>query len=308
MKIKIFYSWQSDLPNKTNRGFIKDALDKAVRSIRSDSELNLDEIEVDRDTLSVAGSPDIAHTIFDKILNCNIFVGDVSIINQQCKHADPVNGIEKECKSTPNPNVLIELGYAARHLDWTSIICVLNNEYGAIEKLPFDIKQRRILQYKMKVDQTDIASEKNILAEKFKDAIQAIVNLTESENRETLISPLNALIEELEHNLIAASASSGQDRNGKFLDNQYKRLIEQGVFSSLAEDLKLKVRGAYVAMSNANGAMDLMASQQPRSNSWAEASNIVNTAVRNAKPKIEEAGNSLKQFTDLLLNRNKNIP
>jgi len=31
----IFYSWQSDLPNATNRGFIQEALERAARNIRS---------------------------------------------------------------------------------------------------------------------------------------------------------------------------------------------------------------------------------------------------------------------------------
>ncbi|HEY1376485.1 MAG TPA: hypothetical protein VGF55_06805 [Gemmataceae bacterium] len=30
----VFYSWQSDLPNATNRGFIQDALERAARDIR----------------------------------------------------------------------------------------------------------------------------------------------------------------------------------------------------------------------------------------------------------------------------------
>src|SRR5690242_12624579 len=32
---KIFYAWQSDLPNATNRGFIEDALDLAMKELRS---------------------------------------------------------------------------------------------------------------------------------------------------------------------------------------------------------------------------------------------------------------------------------
>jgi hypothetical protein len=33
MRVTIFYSWQSDLPNNTNRGFIERALEKAIASI-----------------------------------------------------------------------------------------------------------------------------------------------------------------------------------------------------------------------------------------------------------------------------------
>ena len=36
MKVSIFYSWQSDLPSKTNRSFIEDAIKKALKSINKD--------------------------------------------------------------------------------------------------------------------------------------------------------------------------------------------------------------------------------------------------------------------------------
>ena len=62
----IFYSWQSDLPNKTNRGFIEEALEKAVKSIRSDNTIEV-ELVIDRDTKDIPGSPDISKTILEKI-------------------------------------------------------------------------------------------------------------------------------------------------------------------------------------------------------------------------------------------------
>jgi len=36
MKQRIFYSWQSDLPNNNNRGFIENALEKAISNINAD--------------------------------------------------------------------------------------------------------------------------------------------------------------------------------------------------------------------------------------------------------------------------------
>jgi hypothetical protein len=74
----IFYSWQSDLPNSTNRGLINRALEDAAQTVGKSLELDL---ALDRDTKGTAGTPDIAHAIFSKITNASIFVGDVSIIN-----------------------------------------------------------------------------------------------------------------------------------------------------------------------------------------------------------------------------------
>src|SRR5437867_1742499 len=96
----VFYSWQSDLPNATNRGFIEQALENAVSGIAKDQSVAVEPV-VDRDTQGVPGAPDISSTIFAKITAAHVFVADVSIVTR------PEQG-----KSTPNPNVLIELGYA----------------------------------------------------------------------------------------------------------------------------------------------------------------------------------------------------
>ncbi len=47
----------------------------------------------------------------------------------------------------PNPNVLIELGYAIKVLGWSKIICLFNSETGNIEDLPFDINHNRVTPY-----------------------------------------------------------------------------------------------------------------------------------------------------------------
>ena len=49
MKAVVFYSWQSDLPNKTNRGLIEEALEAAVEGLKQDDEV-LVEAAIDRDT------------------------------------------------------------------------------------------------------------------------------------------------------------------------------------------------------------------------------------------------------------------
>ena len=135
MECKVFYSWQSDLPNSTNRGFIQNALEKVAKEIRKDDSIKVSPV-IERDTQGIAGSPNIVTAIFDKIRECQIFVCDVSIINQS-----------QEGRSTPNPNVLVELGYAIGLLGWERIILVMNSAYGAVESLPFDLRMHRVTSY-----------------------------------------------------------------------------------------------------------------------------------------------------------------
>lgn len=111
-EIKVFYSWQSDLPNSTTRGLIQSSIEATVRNMRDTVE-----VTADRDTQGVYGSPDIVETIFSKIDDCDIFVADVSAVTTY--HVVDSEGQPTDrIKATPNPNVLVELGYAVRVLGW----------------------------------------------------------------------------------------------------------------------------------------------------------------------------------------------
>lgn len=141
--IKIFYSWQSDLPGNQTRSVIQESIESVVKSMKDTVE-----IIADRDTKGEYGSPDIVETIFKKIDECDIFIADVSIINRYYaidEEGKPIEAI----KTTPNPNVLLELGYAAHVLGWENIICILNTDFGKIEELPFDIRQRRLTPFSL---------------------------------------------------------------------------------------------------------------------------------------------------------------
>lgn len=162
----VFYSWQSDSPNRTNRGFIEGALRGAIDKIHKQGELEV-EPALDRDTMGASGSPDIAHTIFNKIDQAEVFVCDASVIN---RHA------VDECgsRATPNPNVLLELGYAAKSLGWERVIVVVNTALGKLEELPFDIRARRILTYHFP-EADKPAAAREVLTGKLADALSSIL-------------------------------------------------------------------------------------------------------------------------------------
>lgn len=150
MKKQVFYSWQSDLPNNTNRIFIEDCIKSALRELNNDNEYIV-EYRIDKDTSDMSGTPHIAESIFSKIENSYIFIADVSIINA-----------DYEKRKTPNPNVLIELGYAIKVLGWERIICVFNKDFGDFDDLPFDIRHRQPLIYSTNDIEKDKA-KKNIV-------------------------------------------------------------------------------------------------------------------------------------------------
>lgn len=139
MPRKIFYSWQSWLSPASNRVLIHEALEAACE----DCAAHLSQAqrpELDHDTRGVPGTPDIARTIFEKIDSCDAFVADISLI----RFGDGEDG-----RATPNPNVLIELGYAIGTLTWDRILLVMNTHFGPPEALPFDLKTRQAIGYQL---------------------------------------------------------------------------------------------------------------------------------------------------------------
>ncbi|MDO8177834.1 MAG: nucleotide-binding protein [Undibacterium sp.] len=160
MKRTVFYSWQSDLPNSTNRGFIQTALERALKNIHKDKTESIEPV-LDRDTEGQAGSPQISDSIFAKITLADIFVCDVSIINA-----------ESGGRPTPNPNVLIELGYAIAQLGWNRVLLIQNTVHGGPEVLPFDLRGRRIISYEQEIENSDKATARGILTAKLEAGLK----------------------------------------------------------------------------------------------------------------------------------------
>jgi hypothetical protein len=165
----IFYSWQSDADPATNWEFIRSALDIAVEDIKRGKGFDIPVVESGMER--IGGMPEVATIMFDKIRSAAIFVGDVSLVGEIKQHGN------KPTKKTANPNVLMEMAYAAAKLGWQRVICVMNQKFGKAEKLPVDIRNRRWpIRYKIPPDEKTTAEEVKIkLAEDLKVAVEAIM-------------------------------------------------------------------------------------------------------------------------------------
>lgn len=183
MSYILFYSWQSDLPNSTNRGFIEKALENTARAISSDETLEVEPV-IDRDTSGIPGAPDIANTIFAKIEQSQVFVCDVSIINEI---SSP--------RPTPNPNVLIELGYAMKVLGAEKIVMIMNTTFGDPNLLPFDLRMRRVITYFMREENKDRVSERKKLQQKLEMAIRLILDNSSTSRQQSLEIGKNEVID-----------------------------------------------------------------------------------------------------------------
>ena len=170
MASTVFYSWQSDLPNNINRGFIEDALHRAIKELKADLALERalrDDIELDKDTQNVPGIPPIVETIFSKISKASAFVPDITFVAKS-EGGRPV----------PNPNVLVEYGWALNVLGHARIIPVMNTAFGqpSGDNLPFDMRHlRRPITYHLTSSGTDKSSVRDRLVEDLKVALSAMI-------------------------------------------------------------------------------------------------------------------------------------
>lgn len=160
----VFYSWQSDSPSKSNRNFIQDALDKAVKALASKGNIAVDPV-VDRDTRDVAGAPKIVDTILAKIDTAAAFVADVTLV------AKTPGKTAQDRKALPNPNVMLELGYALKTLGDKRLILLTNTAFGRIEAAPFDLLGRRLTPYHLAKEHLGNDAESQIIRKKVKDKL-----------------------------------------------------------------------------------------------------------------------------------------
>ena len=171
MAFRIFYAWQSDLPRGIGKDLIQQALDDANELLNADVEIRaaVREIELDHDTRNVPGSPAIAETIFRKIEESDAFIADLSLV--QSGQAE---------RKAPNPNVLIEYGYALHALDDRRIIGVFNRAFGEPDDLPFDIRHRRWpIRYRadaeQRSDRARLGEVRRALASELARAIKSVI-------------------------------------------------------------------------------------------------------------------------------------
>jgi len=158
MPKKIFYSWQSDSPNRTNRAFIQSAIEEAIQLLRQEVAIDRsprqsgeippvhqgdDSVQLDSDLKGTAGNPPIFETIKSKIENANAYIADVTHV-AVLDNVDPETSTSRK-KGLPNPNVMVEYGLALSSLGYEKTILIQNRAINFAQdiKTPFNISHIR---------------------------------------------------------------------------------------------------------------------------------------------------------------------
>jgi hypothetical protein len=220
----VFFSWQVDTPSRECRNFIERALQRAVNRIGEDATIEeaVRELKVDQDTKGVPGSPPIVETIFRKIDNAAIFVPDLTFV-----------GMRADGRPTPNPNVLIEYGWALKSLTNARIVPVINIAFGApsAESMPFDMRHlRNPITYNCPNDLTDDARRqvRERLTVELERALRAVFD--SDEFKRALPKPPEPA---------PFTAQQPEDGPGRFRDRNEHIGIVQGGFYEGPKEIRL---------------------------------------------------------------------
>ena len=174
MGTSVFFSWQSDRPQREGRNFVENALKIALERLSQNVELEQsirENIRLDKDTKGVPGSPPIFDTILRKIDKAAIFIPDFTFVGESAEH-EPI----------PNPNVLIEYGYALKAVGHHRIVGVMNVAFGSPESLPFDLAHHRFpIAYNLPEGAPDEVrrEQRNMLAGVFEKALKDVLDSEE---------------------------------------------------------------------------------------------------------------------------------
>jgi hypothetical protein len=172
MNRTVFFSWQVDRPSREGRNLIEKALEKAISGIAHGATVEQAErqrLVVDKDTKGVPGSPPIFTTILGKIEKAAVFVPDLTFV-----------ATRPDGRPTPNPNILIEYGWALKALGYRRIIPVMNVAYGvpSAESMPFDLASLRFpITYNVPTDSADALrrAEREQLSTKLELALKEVL-------------------------------------------------------------------------------------------------------------------------------------
>jgi len=108
------------------------------------------------------------------------------------------------------------------------------------------------------------------------------------------VGPLQALIDELEFNLVVGAELG--NRGALFGEEQFRRAIAHGAIAILESRLKEAILQAYAAMSRANQRILAEINQDPRSDMIGRVTDAAIKAIQEATPKVLTARNLLLTF------------
>ncbi|MCG8411162.1 MAG: nucleotide-binding protein, partial [Bacteroidales bacterium] len=146
MNYKVFFAYQSDIEEIYSKGFIKEAFYIVISEFKKER-IN---IELDFGMRKSPGNTILIDEMLRKSRESDLVIVDMTftsakewldaeIIDEddKCKWISIPKG---DRKPSPNPNVLLETGYAWSQKGFERTVLLMNIAFGSADELPVDLK------------------------------------------------------------------------------------------------------------------------------------------------------------------------
>ena len=90
MILKIFFSWQVETNPQgfNNKAFLIDCIGSAIKQIENKGTLKGIRFELTEGLRNIPGNPEVAQLMFEQIDNCDIFIGDMTVVQKICSRLE----------------------------------------------------------------------------------------------------------------------------------------------------------------------------------------------------------------------------
>ena len=152
MVLKVFFSWQSetDLQGLKNKEFLLMCINSVIKDINVKKKIKGARLKLYEGLERIPGNAEVAKQMFEQIDQCNIFIGDFTVVQKICnRYKDIVNKHGLFFRYTPNCNVYGEYNRALGKNSsfWQQVVLVMNKANGDphedAQVIPFDARERR---------------------------------------------------------------------------------------------------------------------------------------------------------------------
>ncbi|WP_396146723.1 hypothetical protein [Flavobacterium sp.] len=189
MAYKVFFAFQMDIDDRFGKGFIQSAIEIAIQKFKTEGI----DISLDFGFRGTPGTPLLIEEMLKKSSESDMVIVDLTFTSSKAwSEAKKIKIWGKEIKikgkellmldftqekKSPNPNVLLETGYAWAKKGTYRTLVVMNEAFGAPDELPVDLKGFRWgITYDLNEGNYKARKEKRkILADNLYDAIKASI-------------------------------------------------------------------------------------------------------------------------------------
>ena len=170
-----------------NKTLLIKCINRAIKQLEKEKTFKDVTFEFQEGISGISGTPRVAEMMMQRARECDIFIGDMTIVQRLGRFAQcEVRHNKSFMRYSPNSNVLMEYAIAYNKTNdfWQQVILVMNTVNGDVkdnaELFPFDIREER---HPIKFENTGVADENiernltNVLVDAIRAAAKSAIKV-----------------------------------------------------------------------------------------------------------------------------------